>query len=158
MMLYMKDMLFFFVFVFFVEESTKNNTIEEAENLRNTAESLQNNLDKTEESKENQDIKTLNIKECEPSPEEDGKTLTSSEKGECANVISDCNGCESSVKEDASPDAGSINLKTISSACDETNMDESPTEPGPEPEGNQELVEGEQGNGDAEAETGEIEL
>ena len=62
------------------------------------------------------------------------------------------------MKEDASPDAGSINLKTISSACDENNMDESPTEPAPEPEGNQELVEGEQGNGDAEADTGEIEL
>lgn len=132
------------------ESSTKNNTREETENLKNTAESLQNNLDKKEQGKENQDIKTLNIKECEPSsPEGDSKKLTQTESGEFVNVISECNGCESSVKEDTSPDDGSIDLKTINSACDENNVDASPNEPAPE--GNQELAEGEeQGNGDAD--------
>lgn len=131
------------------ESSTKNNTLEETENLKNTAESLQNNLDKKEQGKENQDIKTLNIKECEPSSDGDAKKLTQTESGEFVNVNSECNGCESSVKEDTSPDEGSIDLKTINSACDDNNVDASPDEPAPE--GNQELAEGdEQGNGDAD--------
>ena len=143
--------------LYFSEESSKNNALEEVENLKNAAESLQNNLDKTEECKENKDIMTPNIKECEPSPDGDGKTLNTSDSGEFSNnVISECNGgCESPVKEEASPVDGSIDLKTINSACDENNMDESPTEPAPE--GNQELVEeDEQGNGDADVNTGKL--
>ena len=72
------------------------------------------------------------------------------------NVNSECNGCESSVKEDTSPDSGSIDLKTINSACDDNSVDlASPDEPAPE--GNQELAEGdEQGNGDADVNNGEL--
>ena len=143
--------------IFFSEESSKNNSMEEAENLKNTAESLQNNLDKTEECKENKDIISPNIKQCELSPTGEGKTLNTSDSGEFANVISECNGgCESPVKEEeASPDSGSIDSKTINSACDENTMDESPTEPAPE--GDQAQVEDEeQGNDDADVNTGKL--